>query len=161
MDCLCIHWIECTGLSGAERAYVTTKVHDSCPSAIWVILPTVKQAERFMDDLRFFTPKQNGPVHYFPPYNILPFKFISYHNETAANRIAVLYRLIEDAAQPVIVTTIDALMQKIIPLENKIFSRANVIQNILYSEGIDQDKILEFYNWVDKSVNDTYQQLLN
>jgi transcription-repair coupling factor (superfamily II helicase) len=132
-------WIECTGLSGAERAYVTTKVHDSCPSAIWVILPTVKQAERFMDDLRFFTPKQNGPVHYFPPYNILPFKFISYHNETAANRIAVLYRLIEDAAQPVIVTTIDALMQKIIPRE----VIGQFAELVIKDEELDRDRLID------------------
>ncbi len=53
------------------------------------------------------------------------------------------------------------LMQKIIPLENKIFARAGVLQEKLYSDGINQDKIIDFYDWIDKSVTDTYQQLLN
>ena len=132
-------WIECTGLSGAERAYVTTKVHDNYRSAIWVILPTVKQAERFVEDLRFFSPTRNGSIYYFSPYNILPFKFISYHNETAANRIAVLYRLIEDATQPVVVTTIDALMQKIIPRE----VIGQFAELVLKDEGLDRDRFID------------------
>ena len=38
---------------------------------------------------------------FFPSYHLLPFKFLSYHNETASERIRVLYQLLidEDAAR--------------------------------------------------------------
>ena len=59
-----------------------------------MIVPSTKDAERYLEDLRFFLGKNNPSPVYFPPYNILPFQHISYHNETAAKRIRSLYRLI-------------------------------------------------------------------
>ncbi|MCP4105363.1 MAG: transcription-repair coupling factor, partial [Desulfobacteraceae bacterium] len=64
-------------------------------------------------DLRFFS--ESLPIINFPSYNILPFKFLSYHNETAAKRISALYRLTEYSTPPIVVTTADAVLQKLIP----------------------------------------------
>jgi transcription-repair coupling factor (superfamily II helicase) len=55
------------------------------------------------------------PILYFPPYNILPFKFLAYHSETAAKRLGALYQLMTSDGPFILVTTIDAVMQKIIP----------------------------------------------
>jgi len=54
-------------------------------------------------------------IIYYPPYNILPSKFLAYHNETAANRIRALYRMLAVQKPTFIVTTGDALLQRVIP----------------------------------------------
>jgi hypothetical protein len=51
--------IEIIGLSGSERACLTAKLYKKLHTAFLVILPTVKQAERFFDDA--------GRFHYLFP----------------------------------------------------------------------------------------------
>ena len=44
--------IEIIGLAGSQQAYLTAKLYNEHHKAFLVILPTVKQAERFFDDLQ-------------------------------------------------------------------------------------------------------------
>jgi transcription-repair coupling factor (superfamily II helicase) len=54
-------------------------------------------------------------TRYFPAYNLSPFKFMAYHNETAARRIRGLYDLIAGHHGNAMVTTASALHQRLIP----------------------------------------------
>ena len=107
--------IDCTGLSGSMGAYLVSHLYRTLGVPLIVITSTPKDAEMFIEDLRFFEGTSEAQILYFPSYNILPFKFLSYHNETAAKRIRTLYRLIESDPAPMVVTTVSALMQKIVP----------------------------------------------
>jgi transcription-repair coupling factor (superfamily II helicase) len=107
--------IECLGLDGSQGAYLLSRLYRRQRSFCLVIVPSVAQGQRLQEDLRFFLDDQDVPVLFFPPYNILPYQFISYHNETAGQRIRVLYQLLESTVAPIVVTTVDALLQKIIP----------------------------------------------
>jgi len=107
--------IDCTGLSGSMGAYLVSHLYRTLGVPLIVITSTPKDAEMFIEDLRFFEGTSETQILYFPSYNILPFKFLSYHNETAAKRIRTLYRLIESDPAPMVVTTVSALMQKIVP----------------------------------------------
>ena len=107
--------IDCIGLSGSSKAYLAARIIAKQPSAFIAILPSAKDAERFINDLNFFIPSRRSEILYFPPYNISPFSFLSYHSETAARRIGTLYGLLEGSHHPILVTSVDALMQKIIP----------------------------------------------
>ena len=109
--------IECIGFSGSEKAYLISKIYLRLRTSILVIVSSAKEGERLLEDLVFFTGNLEVPILFFPPYNILPFKFLSYHNETAGHRISVLYRLLETGVPSIVVTTVDALLQKIIPKE--------------------------------------------
>ena len=131
--------IECSGLAGSERAYLTSKIiaHHTIPAV--VILPTAKKAERFLSDLAFFRQDPTIPILYFPPYNILPFKFLAYHSETAANRLRALYQLMTYDGPFILVTTIDAVMQKIIP--KKEISRYTEL--IVENEECDREWLIE------------------
>lgn len=87
-----------------------------------VLVSSPKQGETFLNDLRFFLdlPGQDqeqtpDPVIYFPGYNILPFKQLSYHNETAAKRIRTLYRLLSDKDPRIVIAPVSVLLQKLIP----------------------------------------------
>ncbi|MEE8415758.1 MAG: transcription-repair coupling factor [Desulfobacterales bacterium] len=104
-----------------------------------VILPSSKDGERFYQDLHFFLDRFKLPLIYFPSYHILPFKFLSYHNETAARRIRTLYRLTAGGASPLVVTTVDALLQKIVP-KHEITDYAELI---IEGEEIDRDGLIQ------------------
>ena len=82
---------------------------------IVVIVPSLKDADRIIEDLNFFLKESSSAILYFPPYNIKPFKPLAYHNQTAAMRISIFYRLMMDETPAVVVVPVDALMQKIIP----------------------------------------------
>ncbi len=83
-----------------------------------VVLPTMKEVETFLGDLSFFTgvaPEEVAAL--FPPYNILPYKSISYHAEISAKRVRTLYAMLEGRMPKIVVTTVDTLMQRLIPKE--------------------------------------------
>lgn len=107
--------IEYIGLSGSEKAFLISKIYLQHRMPILVIVSSTKEGERLMEDLGFFAGSADIPILFFPPYNILPFKLLPYHSETAGQRISVLYRLLETGVPPIVVTTVDALLQKIIP----------------------------------------------
>ena len=107
--------IDCIGLSGSAKAYLAARIIARQPSALLAILPSPKEAERFINDLSFFMPTRSSEILYFPPYNISPFSSLAYHSETAARRMGALYGLLEGNRHPIVVTSVDALMQKIIP----------------------------------------------
>ena len=107
--------IECVGLSGSEKAYLIASVLRQQGVSCLVIVSSAKQGERLVEDLRFFIGNPHTPILFFPSYNILPFKFLAYHNEIAGNRIRILYQLLEARSPSIVVITADALLHKIIP----------------------------------------------
>lgn len=107
--------IECVGVSGAEISYLVSRVMRQLHRPTLIITPSEKDGKRILADLQFFIGNQHIPLLYFSPYHLLPFKYLAYHSEIAATRINVLYQLLANESPAVIVTTIDALLQKIIP----------------------------------------------
>jgi transcription-repair coupling factor (superfamily II helicase) len=130
--------IECLGLTGSAKAHLVSRIYRQLKLACLVIVSSAKEAERFLEDLQFFTAGEDIPLLLFPPYNILPFKFLSYHNETAGNRIRVLFRLMEATTPPIVVTTVDALLQKIVP-KSEISRYAELI---IVGEEIERERLI-------------------
>jgi transcription-repair coupling factor (superfamily II helicase) len=128
-----------TGLSGAERSYLVHRMHAQYRAPVVVIAPSTKEAEACLEDLDFFLKKPGPPLIYFPPYNISPFKSFSYHNETAAKRIRSLYQLAVGDTPPLVVTTISAVMQKIIP-KAEICHYAELV---MAGEDLDRERLVE------------------
>ena len=131
--------INCIGLSGTERAYILSRFYRATKRPLVVIVPTPKEAEKFIDEIGFFVGNNRLPILYFTPYNILPFKFLSYHNKTAANRIATLFQLIENNMPPIVVTTVGAVIQKVIP-KQEIYDFAELL---MVGEEIDRDILIQ------------------
>ncbi|MBT8371202.1 MAG: transcription-repair coupling factor, partial [Deltaproteobacteria bacterium] len=130
--------INCFGLSGSEKAYLISKIFLQHRLPCLVIVSSTREAESLMDDLRFFANDTELPLLFFPPYNILPFKNLAYHNETAGYRIRVLYQLLNSEKPSILVTTVDALLQKIIPKSE--ISRYPEL--IIEGEEIDRDYLI-------------------
>ncbi|MEJ2041495.1 MAG: hypothetical protein P8X55_21590, partial [Desulfosarcinaceae bacterium] len=75
------------GLGGASLAFALARIQRQTGRPLVVVAETNKEAEALCEELRFFLKGADVPLLLFPPYNILPFKFMAYHNETAARRI--------------------------------------------------------------------------
>lgn len=80
---------------------------------IVVVVPALKDAEKMSENLSFFMPRGQEPL-LFPAHNIWPLKYMAYNTEIASRRIQMLYNMSAGGA-PLVVTTVDALLQKILP----------------------------------------------
>lgn len=132
-----------TGITGSRKAYIIANLflNSAIPSInhIVSILPDRNKALNLIDELIFFSPELKKSIIYFPSYNILPFKSLSYHGQTAAERISALYRLLTKADEKYIfVTYIDTFLQKVIPKENL----SNSCELIINGEEILRDDLI-------------------
>jgi len=140
--------VVCTGLSGSEKAYFVNRLYMKHRAPVVVVTASTKDAETYLEDLDFFTERPSFPLIYYPPYNITPFKYLSYHNETAAKRIRTLYQLIVGDVPPVVVTTISALMQRILPKQEL----CDYAELVMVEEDIDGDRL------ADKLISSGYER---
>ncbi|MCP4687646.1 MAG: transcription-repair coupling factor, partial [Desulfobacterales bacterium] len=131
--------VECAGLTGSARAHLTAKAFRTLSIPMVVVLASSKEAEKFVSDLAFFAGPSEIPVIYFPPYNILPSKILAYHTETAARRIRSLYRMATTPGPFVAATTVDAMLQKLIP-RGELCDYAELVQR---NEELDRDDLIE------------------
>jgi len=130
--------IDCIGLSGSEKACLISRLYRQHKFPCLAVVSSVREGERLIGDLRFFAGQHDLPILFFPPYNILPFKFLAYHNETAGHRIRVLYQLMEAKAPSIVVTTVDALLQKIIPRQEI----GRYVELLIAEEEIDRNGLI-------------------
>ncbi len=131
--------VVCSGLSGAERAYLIAALARGGATPLVVVAPSAEEAARLEEDIRFFTGFGEDRVAAFPAYHLLPFKFISYHSQTAARRIRVLYRLVDLHPPDVVVTTVGALMQRLLPKQ----VLTGYAELIMSGEETDRERLVE------------------
>ena len=130
--------ILCTGLPGPAQARLVHRIYRETGLPVCVVLPTPKNVEGFLENLQFFCSDSNSLLS-FPSYNLSPFKFVSYHNQTAAERIRVLYRLTDRVSPPLLVTTAEALIQRIVPKQ----ALLDFAELVMAGEEIDRDGLIE------------------
>ena len=131
--------LECNGLKGASAAFFLWRCYCRRPRSLLVLTANVRQAEALWHDLIFFQNDATVPVLYFPPYNILPYKVLAYHNETAARRIKVLYTLLDARRAPIVVTTIGAFLKRVIP-KSEVGDYAELL---MVGEDLDRSQLVE------------------
>ena len=132
------HGIEYSGISGSERAYLVAKLYQQVKKTIVVILPAPGDAEKFLVDLQFFLQLDENSLLMFPEYNIQPFKLLSYHNETASARMNVLYRMIQTDQPLIVVTTVSAVLHRLIPRRELI----DFSELVMVNESLDRDSLV-------------------
>ena len=93
------------GIDRSQRAYLTYRIYKSFRRPLLVVLNNEKDAQIFMEDLRYFADKIELPLIYFPGYHLQPAKILTLSNEISAQRIHALYRLTEATTPTVVVTT--------------------------------------------------------
>lgn len=128
------------GISGSRKAYITANLFMISEVPVVVILPDRKKALNFIDELIFFLPSIKNSIIYFPSYNILPFKSLTFHSQTAADRVSALYRLLtEQNKNYILVTYIDTFLQKVIPKQ----TISNSCELIINGEEVSRDDLIK------------------
>ncbi len=118
-------------LTGAEGLIArTTETQNSL-----FIVPN-EHIEDTIDILKFFVP--NIRVHGFPAYDVLPFERISPSKPIINSRIATLIALSEGAIKNIVVTSPEALKQKILPKNILVQSYMSARKN----DVLDRDELI-------------------
>ncbi len=107
--------INCTGLSGAEQGYLLCHLYTKLDRPLFVVCKGAKEAETLSADIRFFSGSAGIPTIIFPSYDIFPFQPVAYHPKTSCQRIEGLYRMLTEAQPSIVITTVSALLQRVIP----------------------------------------------
>jgi transcription-repair coupling factor (superfamily II helicase) len=127
------------GGDGSHKAYLAARLFGSQTSPLVVILSDQKQALGFIEDLSFYMSQEKEKILYFPGYNILPFKSLSYHRETSIQRISALSKILEAGSKKyLLVTYIDTLLQQLIPKE----SINDFLELVIVNEELDRDQLI-------------------
>jgi len=130
------------GLQGGARAFFIWRALTHSPQPVLIVLPSAKDAETFVDALRFlFAEDDNAPpfarrIHYFPAWDVVPFEDLSPTPDTVAARIEGLYHL-QQTKDPIVVTTADALLQRVPPRAQF----ATRLRYLVEGDGIDLDAL--------------------
>ena len=127
-----------SGLSGTQCAYFLCRLYHDRNLPLLVLAPSVKEAERMFNDIEFFSKHQAIPCFFFPSYHLLPYKFLAYHNETAAKRISALYQITTGNEPPVVITTPEAILQKLIPRKEMI----NYAELVMVNEEMEREGLI-------------------
>ncbi|MBF0200521.1 MAG: transcription-repair coupling factor [Desulfamplus sp.] len=136
--------IRLTGCHGSSKAYAAARLfnHRENKAGVLAVFPSHKDAVRFMDDMRFFMPDRHNDILYFPGYHIKAYKSLSYHGRTAASRMEVLYRVSEKSRTLFVITTLETLLQRIIP--SGVLTRSGEL--VMAGEEIDRDLLVAKLN---------------
>ncbi|KAB2891830.1 MAG: transcription-repair coupling factor [Desulfobulbaceae bacterium] len=102
--------VQISGLHGSSPAWLSTllaeKGHCCC------IVPDEQMVAPFEQDIKLFTTKRviSYPAHEIPPYTpLIP------DQQTTALRISTLYQIADSSDPLIVVTSIEALMRKVMP----------------------------------------------
>jgi transcription-repair coupling factor (superfamily II helicase) len=131
--------INCTGVSGAEQGYLLCRLYSALSRPLFVVCAKAREAERLAADIRFFFGKTSTPVITFPPYDILPYQPVAYHPQTACKRIETLYRMLTEPNPLIVVTSVSALLQRVIP--RQVLSRYT--EYVVAGEEMDREGLIQ------------------
>ena len=129
----------CTGQSGSEQAYTIAHIWHKIQRNMVIIAPTNKMADRFVENLNFYLGQFPPPILFFPSYHMTPFKMMTLSTKTAAIRIHALYQLLTLTSPFILVTTPNALIQKLVP--RTIFSE--YAELIMINEDLNRDMFVK------------------
>ncbi len=105
-----------TGLTRASFAYVLAQMRQIRKNATLVLVETPEQAEQLLSDILFFSPMLKNEVFVYPAWEPHPFDTFSPHPDIVMSRLEILYQVLQKK-NLCIVTTVEALSQRVIPQE--------------------------------------------
>lgn len=108
--------LNASGLKGAAAAYVAACVFRKIGKKhIVVVTPTQGEAQKVYDEIGFFLPFSE--VLYFPPVETKPYSNVLSHTDISSQRIWTLYRICDSDRPVIVVGSVKAFLQKVIPCD--------------------------------------------
>ncbi len=137
--------IEVTGITGSALAFLISQLLTEIVHPCLIILPNPEEEGIFYKDLSFFLSNQNNRysldhkrLFLFPSYGISPLTGLSPPKELISQRIEALYSM-STSRNPVVVTSLPALMTRFLPKETLLSS----VDYIAINEEVDRDDMIK------------------
>ena len=128
------------GLDGSAGAYAASQIARLHSAPLVLVAQDAKAAENLTRDLELFVGHHGRRAMLsFPAYNIMAYQRMAFHGQTAAQRIRTLYQLIEGGRATITVTTVGALIQKLVPKDALI----DYCELLIAGEEIDRDGLVQ------------------
>jgi transcription-repair coupling factor (superfamily II helicase) len=110
--------VELQGVTGGACGFFLSGLWREISVPMVVIAPSATEAEACVRDMQFIG---NGrlPILEFPPYQLLSLKMVS-QDGVAATRLSTLYQMMNSFSPPLVVTSVEALLQRVIPRQELI-----------------------------------------
>ena len=125
--------VQCTGLRGSSPALLGALLGERGPCCC--IVPDEQMVAPFEQDLRLFSA---GKVLSYPAHEIPPYTPLSPDQQTTALRLSTLYQLTDSHAPFLVVSSIEALMRRVMP--KGLLTR--IPELIIAGEDIDIDRLI-------------------
>ena len=131
-----------SGVKGSFLPFLLSKLALSVSRSFLVVTPDNNLAEEVCREFRFYLGKNEKiyrPVLFFPSWETLPYDTADPHPEKVIARLESLYHLQQQESFPIVVATLQAVMQHCISLPDL---KKSII-SINYHKQIDRDFLLE------------------
>ncbi|MEJ2157224.1 MAG: CarD family transcriptional regulator, partial [Desulfobacteraceae bacterium] len=130
--------VDVCGLSGSAANFAMAGLLLRQRRPVIIVADTDKAAHRIREELSLFSAGWERKIDLFPAYNLTAYKPMAFHNETAAGRISILHHITESTHASIIITTIAALSQKLLP-KKELIQYGELLQ---VGEAVDRDVIV-------------------
>lgn len=124
------------GLKGSAAAYLLARLQAESRRTLLIVAPDSDRAGEIHAELQFFAGPV-GEILYFPAWDTAPFEKASPHADITGQRLDTLRRLL-DRRPSAVVTTVEALRQKVLP--RTLFDRSSLY--FLPGEESNRDELL-------------------
>ncbi len=105
-----------SGLKGAAASYFASRIFSSLKHKhVAFITPTQEEAQKAYDELSFFLPYSE--ILFFPPFETKPYDNVLSHSDISSQRIWTLYRICDCDKPVIVVGSVRAFLQKVIPCD--------------------------------------------
>lgn len=101
------------GMSTSQKAYYIASMYNSNNMPILIVCSNALQARKLIQDINFYIQDE---VLFFPARNVIYYDIEAQSREISNQRLNVISK-IQDKTAKIIVTTVDALLQKLTPFE--------------------------------------------
>jgi len=103
-----------SGLAGSGKSFLLAHLHHHLHLPFLIVALNSEEATKIYDDLCTFLGKDS--VSHFPEWEVLPYEFLTPHNEVIGARLLTLYDLIFKR-NTVVVATVRSIMERTTPPE--------------------------------------------
>ncbi|MCP4717250.1 MAG: hypothetical protein GY868_19175, partial [Deltaproteobacteria bacterium] len=137
--------IYASGVKAGAASFFASHVFDRLERHCVLVAASYDEAQEYYDELQFFRSMQQAPgddapdVLLFPPLETQPYENVLSHCDISSQRLWTLYRLCDTARPALVVTTVQALLQRLLPGSVLIDS----CRTVTCGDEIDRDRLCE------------------
>jgi transcription-repair coupling factor (superfamily II helicase) len=113
-----------SGIRGSASSFFISLLFDMFKRHFLVVAASIEEAQEMYDEFLFFRNRNSGPAHnacpeilLFPPLEIQPYENVLSHCDVSGQRLWTLYRLCDSAGPCIVITSVRAVLQKVLPAD--------------------------------------------